>query len=597
MKYFLSLILFSLILLKTIIVDLEKKGRSVSKYIQHMPPAAELNKNYKLYDKNIKGEVYTRTDMRFTWEQKSLSFNIPTLTVSKLDDQPLDYQLTLDKCEDCLIPGLEVYTNTTDITCSLQNGKLLTSAAKETTKVGFKKEVIVGDFLFRLTEKGFIEVSEVYHDKSMTKTRDLSHYVDEIYDIYGLEIKDFYIYDSGHTIYKYSFVLLVDDKIISLQFYQSEQLNFRKNEIINLKDLEGIRIGDPIKIEFIQISQAVVLMKNGIYKLDKVVGQGWTYKFITKVEDKEKGVAVELVDMDGDIMIINENFHCIIVKKGFGLLMVDVSSADIIYHLEHPFLTGLQKHNNYNKLQGIINVGVFVDNQKNEDVKEFFLEFIIDVKKLHQKTIFLSRVFISSKVIKASQTTYDGTMMAFLTDSRVYLTPMNLDQTGLLPIYFYKTVGDNKTLGFLSVRKNNSIIFRLANNNKEENFVILSRKSTNEQYYKCIFASLKNYLVTLSHINDDLLYYRKIHTIKVVPKGRGDDDKKPDPKDDPVKPDDGEGDVEPHDNTSSGEGINAILIVVIVVIILVVIAFFGIILYIRYKRRQHAALSDNLLTA
>jgi hypothetical protein len=597
-KYVLFLILLSLSLNKTTIIDLENKGRTASKYIQNLPATPEIDYNESLHEKKANLEALPNTDVKFTWAQ-SIYANIPSFTVSNTQKTSLSYNMALDDCEDCLIPGFQTHTqNATEINCSYSNGKLSKKVDRQAGK-GFKikKEILSGNFLFRLTHKRVIEVSFFDYKNKFTDSRNLSDYITELY---GRNIQDFYI--SSLFSYTVAMTLIFEDEILKYEYDDiNDKLNFKRIEQINYKNL-GVNIVDPVNADFINDSSLIIVMKNGIFLFSKL-NEKWNVKFIHKVQHNER--TIELNDIDGYIISKRYVKYVFIVKKYYGLLFIKLTNnaEEVFYYLEHPYVTSLEKRNNSRSdISTKLTIGVNVDNKKDEGNKEFYLEFYVDLEKLvSAKAIFLSRALISSQRIKASQTDYNSRVIMFLTDDAIYITPKNIYLVDMLPIYIYKDVNRyySSSIGFLTVRAEDIIMFRLfrLENNAEEEIVTLFRNSQEEQYYKCNFEKQRNYLVTVSNVYY-LSMFMKIYTVSVGSSQPG-DDVKPDGgkcdsgkdkrKDDSERTDGGGDDREDSSSSHHGsDGVNAAFIVAIVVIGLVVAAFLTVIIYIKCKRRQAA---------
>jgi hypothetical protein len=253
----------------------------------------------------------------------------------------------------------------------------------------------------------------------LIRTEDLSYYISQYFDLSNSIINDFYISTSNDDTLQYSLTLMLKEKILYFNFkeHPSFELVFKNFEEFNLVDL-GIDVNAPVRMDFLLSNKYMIISYNGIHELTKNT-QGWIHDYITLVEINDQ--VVELTNITGECRLIHKTITCFVVKKNYGLLIIKTGRAQVLHFLAHPYLTGVQL--SIDGISSFASIGVSVDNQQDKTVNEFFLEFIIDLSKYlsGSDTISLSRVFISLKSIKASQTDLNGKVTVFLTNDEAFI--------------------------------------------------------------------------------------------------------------------------------------------------------------------------------
>jgi hypothetical protein len=251
------------------------------------------------------------------------------------------------------------------------------------------------------------------------------------------------------------------------------------------------------------------------------------------------GQVVELKDIDANITML---IGCISIK-GYGVVFFDLNNKEVFETLKvfkHEYTIGIVTtgHSIDN-----FNVGVLIDNQSDENVKEFFVELTYDsLNSFDKGDIMLSRVFISSEKVQSVQADSLGLVTVFLIGTNAYIVPNSIYGLNNLPIYVYKNTGQSMNIGFIHVNtfQDNVIMFKLVEKeNEEDEVVAFHNKPEDIDSFKCAFKKQGNYVteITKQFLHNDYeinLKYTKFSfkiNSNIDPKddkGKKDEDKKRD---------------------------------------------------------------------
>jgi hypothetical protein len=415
-------------------IDLDNKGLLGSEYLKHLEWVED--KNFKDFDTNIaeyKTESTPNTEVKFTHDSPSginLSTKLPTITVSDaLNEDPfLDYNVTLQPSEDCLIYDYPEIKSPSDIQCTYSNGRY-TSLVKTATRGQYKKEISLGKYLLGVRETGELEVGVIVgNEVKYHKMMEAAWFHEEFKEILKLRIDDVFIHNTDSDDYLFIFsgdflivyTYLNSDSMISLEIKEKINTNPFSSYLTSLKNVAFFSSGD----------MCLIILKEGIVKLKKSRDSGeWSHVLVEKLE--VENTVMEIKDME----IVVESFNICVIIKGYGLVYAILNHFNILYAttvIKHKYLTGFVP-----SMQGKnFSIGVLVDNQADENVKEFFIELFYSDK---EKVFRLSRVFTSSRKVNTVQSDFRGSVNMFLLGEDIYLIPRNTYQMRTLPIYTFKS--------------------------------------------------------------------------------------------------------------------------------------------------------------
>jgi hypothetical protein len=302
-------------------------------------------------------------------------------------------------------------------------------------------------------------------------------------------------------------------------------------------------------------------------------------------------------------------FLCVMIKH-YGLLLAELDPSDsikVFKTLKHPYINGILPTKS--KQYGVFNIGVLVDNQADEDVKEFYFEVAVNAIVSPKLMKFqLSRVFIASEKVKAVQTNVEGSVTTFLMGSNVYIVPVNIHGLNLLPYYVYTKATDSSNISYVNINtdKVNTIIFKLLKTGEEgDEIITFNNLPADRESFTCQFKKDGNYIASiLKHHADIIGEVKPVFTnysVKIAPPApptpvdpvdpvdpEDDKDKKKKKDEDKEKP-------KPDEDDEEGSGNTTLVVILVVVSIVVVIGIIAVILYVRNKKRQSA--SGNLVEA
>jgi hypothetical protein len=160
----------------------------------------------------------------------------------------------------------------------------------------------------------------------------------------------------------------------------------------------------------------------------------------------------------------------------------------------------------------LFNFGVIIDNQSDESVKEFFIEFHL-ICSLQCAKCLLNRVFISSQKVKAIQKDFKGYVIMFLIDTGAYIVPRSFHQFNTMPVYVYKNIQHVSDISFINVvNKDEKLITFSLTKSENSDLITLSKKFTDIDSFTCNFKEDKSYLLKISreYLKENRNNYRKI---------------------------------------------------------------------------------------
>jgi hypothetical protein len=597
MKYLLLLILTLTpqILNKEVTIDFENQCRVGSEYTKQLNWVSEQPIDITEGHFSMKQET---NNINFELKASiqgylNLATGVPSLLIHK-DSVPLNYDFTPKPSDECLLFNYPELKTGSDISCTYTNARY-SITSKSFVNKSYKKELAVGHYVVGLTEQGRFEVNDVFRNEF--KYRDDHSFMEafkmNFKQFDQLLIKDFFIGDL-ETPSKGIFSILTEEQLLIFKFQDAHLLiEFEKAESYDLKALDIYL--DGLRNVFYLNTECFAILKNGFYKLTKK-SDVWEQKFYDKFNID--GEVVDLVDIDA---AINMMIGCISIK-GYGLVFFDLSEKEDFKTLK------TFKHRN---TIGIVttghsinsfNVGVLIDNQSDENVKEFFLELTFNaINTLDKGDIMLSRILISSEKVESVQTDIQGMATTFLMGSNVYILPRNINGLNSLPIYVYKNASHGKKIGFVGVFFNipdkfssfesKVIMFRLVKHEMEEDEVVAFQNTPeNFESFKCNFKKHGSYMAQVTKqtldLNGNVQLKNTKFSIIIYSDEKTEEEKKKEEEEERRQKDEDGNNTEESSNTT-------LIVIIIVVSIIVIVCLIAIVLYLRRKKRL---VSDNLVT-
>jgi hypothetical protein len=519
MKYKLLflLLLTTKLLTKPIIHDLDKQGRTGSSL---------LNQLNKISDENIiieGGTGYQTLQRTRTIYFECDDFN---LYEESFTDVPFsikineyDYSLKLKPSKNIFYYGVDEINSKSDIKCTYRAGQFKTMK-KEFPKKAYKKELIVEDtpFVLSLTDFGALEVSLIQMDLfvDLPFGHKFTYYnnIDEELD--GLIIRDFFVGKNEkkeESIVKgYYILILTEDNLLyrfSLEIWYwqplHKQLKISKQETINLRDA-GLEFDNAIHITY-KFDLYYIFLKNGYYKLRNGKDKTLSLSFREDLWRQRS----EVIGLNNIEVIRYSHYACILIK-GYGLALIELSEKGedkTLGFFEHKHIVGLAP-SKFSK--NTFNIGAFVDNQRDKDVKEFFIEIGFNTQTAQ---FYLSRAFISSQRITSVQTDSRGFVTMFLIGTTVYIVPRTVFNLNSLPIYTYTgvNVGDRLRLVSRNYKQDADMMAIIMTNDNEgqDEVITFTRTKNNRESYKCLFPPKEGYY----QIKNEKFYLRNSHSLEL----------------------------------------------------------------------------------
>jgi hypothetical protein len=342
----------------------------------------------KQQSNNINFEV-----KRPTFDNISLSTEIPSLMILS-DRTPLNYNLSPKPSDECLLYGFRERNADLDINCTYSNARYSIST-KPIVNKAYIKELSIGLYLVGLTEDGKFDIGLIDGNGVVYSGGAMVDVLKQNFKQFEqVVIRDFFIGEEFmDSVGSGVLSILTDNQLLIYRFtFAHIKIEFESTEKFDLKalslDLTGLRN------VFYLGADCFVILQNGFYKLTKK-SEIWEPQFFDKFDID--GQVVELKDISATITMIN---GCISIK-GYGVAFFNHSGGfKTLKVFKHEHVIGIvtSSHtiNNFN-------VGILIDNQSDENVKEFFLELSFNAfESLAQEDIKLSRVLISSGKVKCS---------------------------------------------------------------------------------------------------------------------------------------------------------------------------------------------------
>jgi hypothetical protein len=595
MKYLLPLILIltTQLLTKQVIIDLDDKGRQGSAFIQQLKEVPEHKFTNIQKGEDLKLKYTPNSDIKFALkETTSFSTNIASLSISTPDNKPLEYSLAIGPSEDFLMLNFPEKKIDSDIKCTYSHGKFTAITSEPTALTTFKKEQAFGKYVLRLDESGKLAVGLIKgYNLLADDDKETEEAKSAFNQLEGLMIKNIFIQeklkDAGYLLV----ILEENNKLITFSYSNlSNTLEIKKLEEVELVELY---IWMEVKnIYFMEDKGYMVFLHDSFFKITKNGLEEWESQFFETLEFE--GKPLELKDIQAVMVEASGSYFACILLKNTGLIFILINEEVNVYTtFRHRYITNIEVST---VSWDALNIAVFINNNNDENVNEFFIELLVDISTpSNLNPIYLNRALISSNEVKATQTDWQGKVTIFHIEKNVYIVPRSLFRVNTMPVYIYKGVNSEKTtFGFLHIndsREDSTIMFRLISEGKEQ-IVTLYRKQEDREQYTCSFNTKGQYLVKvmkgyLSLTLDQIIQREFNYSLKIKNPG----DKDPDDKDDDDKDDkDKEKDKGKEKDDKKKEVSNILFIVLIAAgSAVAVILLVGIGLYIRYKRRQHAA--------
>jgi hypothetical protein len=193
-----------------------------------------------------------------------------------------------------------------------------------------------------------------------------------------------------------------------------------------------------------------------------------------------KGTDVWLIGYEAALY----NSYLCVAIKGYGLVIFDGVEMLNFKVFEHKYILGLAPVKR-NPIELDFTLGILIDNQSDENVREFLIELSINSNFTFSK-FKLNRVFISSQKVISVKTDPRGLITMFLTVSNNYIVPRSLfSGFSSLLVYVYKSEENSSSIGFTNIA-DGSIMFSLAND-KEEKVITLFHKQGDNEALSCSF--------------------------------------------------------------------------------------------------------------
>jgi hypothetical protein len=223
MKYvlLLTLLLTPHILNNVDIIDLDHKERKVSKYISHLEWIT--NKEVSIYNtpnERDLGNKVQKEDIKLgltvgSTSSINLSSDIPSLTIVKKNQQ-LNYSLTYDLSQECLLFNHPDSVVNPDIQCRYRNSRY-TTLTKTFINKNYKKEVpIAKRYVIGLTDQDKIDVghiidNQLFYGYNYDNKRGVGH---DFRDLKKLEIKEFFVGDENYLGKGTLYILTENDLVV-----------------------------------------------------------------------------------------------------------------------------------------------------------------------------------------------------------------------------------------------------------------------------------------------------------------------------------------------------------------------------------------------
>jgi hypothetical protein len=569
MKYLLLSILIITFASSKVIIDLENKGREGSDFLKNAKWVKDKQVKDPIEITNPETQSETNKDTKFTLpenpkEMTGFYTSTPTMKLTLADGtEDLKYNLSSDPNDKCVLLNYPKAKRDAAINCTYSNG--YSALTKQLPNRNSKKELSLGRHVISLNQKGSFDVGviqngQVVYDESLLSDKDK----ESLKNFEGLIIKDFFMNPWVYTANAGFIAVLTEDELIIAEYINNDKLELvipKRNETFSLRDMRMNLTGLKDVLSY-HGTDYILVLNDSFYMLTKPQFT-WEANNIDKLVIRGEEVALK------DINAIVYDIHICITIKGYGLVVMNKENMANVQVFEHKYMIGIVPSSIF------LDFGVIIDNQGDESVKEFFIEFKL-AGSIQTPDFELNRVFISSQKVKAIQTDLRDYVIMFLMDTGAYIVPRSFNEFNTLPVYVYKNIEHVLDIGFINVvNKDEKLITFSFTKSENSDLITLSKKLTDTESFTCNFKEDKSYLLKISReylnrsnfkTNKEIISY-PVKVTKSQDKKKDDDDKT--------------------------EGGNTVLIIIIVAVsVVVVLAAIAIVCYIKKKKRQAALMGS-----
>jgi hypothetical protein len=487
MKFLLlSILLISPQLINSrVIIDLENEGREGSDFIKNLEwvtdkESESSHKSGQNTLSEINNQVYFKVPIDSKQVVGGLSIDVPTMKLTTIDEkgkQDIDYSLFQSPSDECLILNYPKANPDSSVSCTYSNGYSVIT--KSFPNKHYKKELSTGMYVIGLTHHGKFDIGLIQNNQVNFDNSFQSLIYKEVFKQFEkLTIKDFFIIpnfiveSSGH------FWIVTEDELIRMEYSTAIiKIEFEKKETFSVKK-HNLNLAELKQVLTFLETEHYLILSVGFYKLTKGTDR-WEITFVEKlnVEDTE----IELKNYEAALF---RSDLCVVIN-GYGLVIFDNKMLNFKV-FEHKQVLGLSpaKHNfGPNFL-----LGVLIDNQSDENIKEFFIELSIS-SSFASSEFKLNRVFISSQKVKTVKTDPQGVVTMLIMDTNTYIVLRSLySGFSSLPVYVYKNAENSLSIEYINIT-DNVIIFSLADDKGEKVVKTLYIKRGDGESFSCSFKN------------------------------------------------------------------------------------------------------------
>jgi hypothetical protein len=513
--------------------DLDQNNTERTANFDFIKPVQEHNiKRYFKLTLEKQFETSSKANTIFTWEEnnKNLLAPIPEFGIYSQNGKVYEkahFNIKVDRSEDFIIANFkEKQYDDNKINCSYSNGHLTQILIKDSyPRINLKKEKLAGNTVYRLTQEGHIEIGMF----GVRHFKDLSEFTEAV-DFTTTVIKDFFIQDVEDSESILLLLILEKELLHFIVSYSDLKLNFnlvRRVSLVNIPVDKILNIYTRQNGNYIIFTEGEMYVQGRMYILSLDSNDNWTSDFIEGIGSgrsyqaigkKYDAFAQEFKYMDNEE---KTDLYVFILRRYFGLIICILEGKELkeFKIMRHEYFKEFQTSKVFNKNQSIFHFGIVLENSESYDFhdrrfrNEVFVEFGIFIDYLYmkrnkkekdeEKKIFLSRVYLSRKIIKSAQTDNEGKVTLLLTDNEIFVIPRNVYRTELAPVHVFKGVNkSHESIGLIQV-KENVITFRLISNGQEEEIILFTDK---EKHFKCAFDKPGDYLVETKTVYRDNHY-------------------------------------------------------------------------------------------
>jgi hypothetical protein len=580
MKYLLllSILLITLQLtLSRVIIDLENEGREGSKFIKDLQWVTdkEILESANIPGSNTISEINKEVRLNVSVDPRKIaggiSADVPTMKLTTANGNEIKYSLSQSQTDKCLMLNYQKIENDSGVSCIYSNG--FSELIKSNPIKNYKKNISLGNYVIGLTQEGHFDIGIIHsHQISYEDSFHNDFYKSGFKQFENIVIKDFFLTPKVNSS-SGSLWILTEDNLILTEYREIYKLDFSTKETFSIKEL-NLNLAELSQVLSSDSNEYYLILSVGFYKLIKVADKWEVMKTKALLI---KGEEIELKNYEATFLY--QSNLCVAIK-GYGLVIFD----DVFNVFEHEHILGLAPVTYTSDLDFIL--GVFIDNESDENVKEFFIELSIN-RGADSREFKLNRVFISSQKVKSVKTDTLGHGIVFIMETNTYIVPRSLySGFASLPVYVYKNA-ENSTGAIEFVNfYNNAVMFNLIDGS-EEKVISLNNKFGDNEAFTCSFKNRGSYSAEITR-NYLSLVGEKMQEIITFPvnisiDGKDDKGKDKDKDGKDKKPTDEDGQpTESSDNT-------VLIIVIVAVSLAVIIGVIVLVLCIRKKRKQQGA--------